>query len=332
MVAAAAMACCFALAAQAQPAARAMTSLKDHPDWVRVPGAWVRPDCVHEIPNGAKVEENGDITLAGAVVTHYDRCPEMPISTRDRSGDGQNPNQGTPSPCSSECSGWVEEVEASFSLPSNDNVNVIESYWTVPQPPSENGALIFLWNGLEPSNGAEVMQTVLQWGNSIASGNGGNYWLIACWVVGNTGVFYNTGFKVDSGDVIIGAIYQTSSKYSFVQISFDRWGYEYTDGYEISGYDVNKGIGTEMGHALTGVQWTNAYAGVLEVNNFSSCAQLPSSGAEFSHNLVTHGYPNPESIAVVWTGYVLNYSGYGGPACNYETSVNSSENLNYLLY
>jgi hypothetical protein len=42
--------------------------LKGHPGWVLVPGEAIRPDCVHEIPKGAQVEDNGDITETGGLV------------------------------------------------------------------------------------------------------------------------------------------------------------------------------------------------------------------------------------------------------------------------
>src|SRR6516225_7745358 len=62
-------------------------SLSNHPGWVQAPGMLIRPDCVHEIPKGARVEVKGDtvtgdITLGGATVAHYEPCPEAPVITR----------------------------------------------------------------------------------------------------------------------------------------------------------------------------------------------------------------------------------------------------------
>jgi hypothetical protein len=34
--------------------------LTDHAGWVQIPGELIRPDCVHEIPNGATVEVEVD--------------------------------------------------------------------------------------------------------------------------------------------------------------------------------------------------------------------------------------------------------------------------------
>src|SRR5215472_16747121 len=71
----------FATAARAQ-SGPPIVSLKDHPGWVQVPGALVRPDCVFEVPNEAQVGDNGDIIVNGALWAHYDDCPEAPVLTR----------------------------------------------------------------------------------------------------------------------------------------------------------------------------------------------------------------------------------------------------------
>jgi len=113
-----AIAFCLSPAAQAQPAS---VSLKDHPGWVQIPGALIRPDCVHEIPNGAEVEENGDITSEGSIVAHYDACPEAPISTRPRHGAVP---QYTDEPGTG--NGWIEAVQEEVSLSGGDNIDKIE--------------------------------------------------------------------------------------------------------------------------------------------------------------------------------------------------------------
>ena len=51
----------------------------EHPGWVQVPGALTSPDCVHQIPSGATVDESdgptaGDVTLNGKLIAHYDTC------------------------------------------------------------------------------------------------------------------------------------------------------------------------------------------------------------------------------------------------------------------
>ena len=72
----------------------------DQSRWVQIPGELIRPDCVHAVPKGAMVEVaddghiTGDVTLNGALIAHYDPCPEKPVITRPSAGDresGQSP-------------------------------------------------------------------------------------------------------------------------------------------------------------------------------------------------------------------------------------------------
>jgi hypothetical protein len=186
---------CLASAAQAQQSDEASVSLKAHPGWVQVPGALIRPDCVHEVPLGAKVGANGDVTLAGAVVAHYDACPEQPVTTRPRQGVIPKyidaPGTGN---------GWVEAVQWEVPLSSGDNIDVLTGRWIVPKNPSANGGLIYIFNGIEPTTENLILQPVLQWGATTAGGLiGGNYWTIASWLAG-TNAYHSPGERVSAGE------------------------------------------------------------------------------------------------------------------------------------
>src|ERR1700690_589366 len=154
--------CSIALA-QTNPGQVSMDQRRDHPGWVQIPGEFIRPDCVHEIPNGGKVEVHADqitvdVTLNGALIAHYDACPEEAIVTRPRAhaaGLGHTPGTGN---------GWVEADQWNVPLGSDDDIDYLAGTWTVPSYPAENGALIYLFNGIEPSSGSWILQPVLQYG------------------------------------------------------------------------------------------------------------------------------------------------------------------------
>jgi len=146
-----------------------------HPDWVQVPGQIMRADCVHEIPNGAKVvigengEPTGDVLLKGQVIAHHDTCSEAPISTKHTAS--VNKPGHTPGP---PFNGWVEDSQESVSLGSSDNIDWESGEFYVPNAPSSNGGTIFLFNGIAPTAQNWILQPVLQYGVSAAGG--GNYW------------------------------------------------------------------------------------------------------------------------------------------------------------
>jgi hypothetical protein len=111
-------------------------SLSAHPGWVQAPGMLIRPDCVHEIPKGARVDTiSGDVTLGGVKLAHYDACPEAPVITRPTGGRAPNacpPGVGC---------GWVESVQKSVPLSPGDNIDFLVGSWVVPPNPPVGGAL-----------------------------------------------------------------------------------------------------------------------------------------------------------------------------------------------
>jgi len=302
-IAALAIAFCLSPAAQAQPAS---VSLKAHPGWVQVPGALIRPDCVHEIPNGAQIEENGDITLEGSIVAHYDACPEEPISTRPYHGAVP---QYTDTPGTG--NGWVEAVQEEVSLGSGDNIDKIQGTWTVPSDPSTNGGLVYMFNGLEPTTENLIIQPVLQYGATSAGGDiGGNYWVIASWMVGKNAL-HSPGERVNPGDTIQGTINVTSVSGGKI-----NW--------EIHAKDTTSGAYSDQAVWTSGYTWNWAFSGVLEAYGITSCNDLPASHSdEFKGNTVDHGYPSFKSVSPGWFGATYPY---GGPACGFSQSVTSSYN------
>lgn len=156
-----------------------------HPGWVQVPGKLMRADCVHQIPNGAKVvvgengEPTGDVMLKGKLFAHYDACSEAPISTRHVAAETKEltASELAKGPVPS-FNGWVEDSQESLSLASSNNIDWESGEWYVPSNPSVNGGeTIFLFNGIAPTAQDWILQPVLQYGVSAAGG--GNYWAIA---------------------------------------------------------------------------------------------------------------------------------------------------------
>jgi hypothetical protein len=284
-----------------------------HPDWVQVPGGkLMRPDCVHEIPSGAKVvldEEGnptGDVTLKGAMIAHYDPCPEEPISTRHTVSEVNVPGH-VPSP---PFSGWVEDSQVDLSLSSSDNVDWEAGLWYVPSAPSANGGLIFLFNGIAPTAQNWILQPVLQYGTSAAGG--GNYWAIASWLVG-TSAYHSPLVTVKSGDELDGYTEQTATGSTL----------DYTS----EAYDLSSGKYSWISITSSGLHWTVAYEGVLEVYYVNSCSELPASGdAYFFDNSVYHGYPAYDYVSPSFTGSVFQ------SGCGDWTFVDNSSDYAYLFW
>lgn len=298
--------------AQAQSGASAATM--QHPDWVQVPGQLIRPDCVHEIPNGATVEvtndgqATGDVTLNGALIAHYDACSESAIVTRPRAHT-QNlispPGTGN---------GWVEASRWNVPLSSSDNIDYMGGTWTVPSYPLLDGALIYLFNGIEPASGSWILQPVLQFGRSPAGG--GNYWGIASWLVGSNGyVFHSPLEAVNPSDSIFG-----STGLNGVSGNTLYW--------KVGAKDETTGAYSWITAHISGQHWTWAYAGVLEAYNVSSCSNFPANGrATFNYSLVDHGFPYLDKVlGNGWKGAIYSY---GGPSCHFMVVAGSESTLDF---
>jgi hypothetical protein len=147
----------------------------------------------------------------------------------------------------------------------------------VPSNPSAADGLNYLFNGIEPTSEDYILQPVLQWGwNGYF---GGNYWVIASWLVGTSIVFYGTPEGVSPGDTLYGYTWITGE----------------SDGdfsWEVYVYDATNGANSLITADSWGLQWNWAFAGVLESYNISSCSQFPSTGYTYFSGYVYDGYPN----------------------------------------
>jgi len=296
-------------------APKSYTELKaEHPTWMQIPGKLMRPDCVHQVPSGAEVELDsngnvtGDVKMNGQLIAHYDPCPEEAIDTRFVGSQGEQvPSTGN---------GWVEASQWQLKLKSTDNIDDLAGYLHVPSSPQETGALVYLFNGIEPAGGNWIMQPVLQWGNN--GGFGGDFYVFASWLVGPFGALVSDPINVNVGDGLVGVTGQngvTDTTLSYFVTSEDNA----TNPAQLSVLQVS---------SPTSLHWVWGYAGVLEAYRVSSCSQFPSSKASnFYQTKIAHGYPafdffDPQGF------HGVQYNFTGGPKCNYSVSVSGLASKN----
>ncbi len=97
-------------------------------------------------------------------------------------------------------SGWQNET--------GNPISYFSTKWIVPpEPTSDNGQLIYLFNGIENSSFEMILQPVLQWGNSPAGG--GSFWAVSNWFVGSpeSGIaLHSELINVNPGDILQGII------------------------------------------------------------------------------------------------------------------------------
>lgn len=101
---------------------------------------------------------------------------------------------------------WI--VYSGWRNNSGHPITYFNTSWIVPPPPAtDNGQLIYLFNGIENAAFDIILQPVLQWGSSPAGG--GSFWAVTNWFVGSPGsgiALHRPLVPVNPGDVIQGLI------------------------------------------------------------------------------------------------------------------------------
>lgn len=247
-------------------------------DYTSTPGGWIHPSCIHEVPNGATIEENGDVVLNKTVVAHHEPCAHVPIRTFPSKGAATVspiPKRQTPPQGPSSYSGWVEYT--SQYAPTNEVISNIYGTMDVPTNPTQNGATLYYFQSLESTvdNNCGIIQPVLQWGVSPAGG--GNYWSVGAWWWSNSNQYHSGLTRHYTGEHIFFNIFKPGS---------GNWGIC---------------IGTTSNPQeqcitpTTSCRFNWAQPAVLEVDNgypITSCNQLSRNVANMYNIYMSHGYPS----------------------------------------
>jgi hypothetical protein len=235
------------------------------PGYVIVPGGYWHESCVHEVPNFATVDQQGNVIdkTTGKIVGNYGACAYPPIKV-----DSSHPTPASAGPLPT-LNGWVEWA---VQTPGTGNqFNALENDYHVPPAPSNYGGQTdFYFPGFQPQSNAVIIQTVLQYGPSAAGG--GNYWsLAAWWVAANGNKYYSPLYTgVQDGDLILNDIYIQSYQCNGIcSVLWNIYGEDENTQYAFGAnlyWDIDQGG-----------MWY-ATPAVLEAYNVTNCNQLPTSG------------------------------------------------------
>ena len=143
-------------------------------DFILTPHGPIHRNCVHVLEAG---EVRGIYTACSCPPTH-------PRQVRQRYP-----------------AGWIESATFTPSEP----LGSMRVKFNVPEPPAENGSLIYLFPGAQDAFGSTILQPVLQWGHNRQFG--GEHWTIACWQYSPEGhSFVSPHYIVSPGQTIFASI------------------------------------------------------------------------------------------------------------------------------
>ncbi|MEA3247669.1 MAG: hypothetical protein U9Q74_16075 [Gemmatimonadota bacterium] len=176
------------------------------------------------------------------------------------------PESGILSAPSGASSGWVEHGNSYAGADSA--IGYAHSTLIVPSNPSyyygAAGQVYYTFIGIEPSDGSNILQPVLQWGNNNAFG--GNYWSLAGWSCGSL-CYYSTPATAYAGDTLAMEIFGSSQSWFCSQTPNPQncWG--------ISVTNVTRSTGSGLNAADTRLyRW---FAAAVEMYDLSDCHQYP---------------------------------------------------------
>jgi hypothetical protein len=250
--------------------------------WVRTPYGLSYSGCVFHVPDNATVR-NGLIILPSGATRRMRPC-EYPtlayprpaktgaaghnISGHSMSGHRPTEPRTGPAvaqggPCGFAPGGDWWAASCYGAEPSW--VTSMSELYGVPANPTTDGALIFLWGGLEDGSGDTVLQDVLTWGANGTIVTNPDIWYVTPWYVWSNNSVTGPSIHVGAADTILATL--TSSACNSTGVC--TWALKATD--ETNGKSTSYSVTSTVSFDLL-------LGAVMEVPRDNGCAETPANG------------------------------------------------------
>jgi len=302
--------------------------------YVHAPGeAYVHNSCIHQVPNGSRITPDGNggkiVTLNGVEIEHDPACA-YPVYYGPHSG--RTPPSPTPTPGFGPSGGWVEYSQATAST--IDGMSYFDYMTTgsfiVPAKPDNptDSQLVFMFPSLTGSGysgGGNIVQPVLQWGETTASGTLiGSYssYVYTAWAEIEAPFYAGTPLTVSVNDTLSG----------FIELDYQYYdsegGFLVNDWY-ISATDETTGQTSYLYAADYAANIENkAQGGVLEAYDMNNCGDFPGTAAGaytvFGVASLYQAGPYWYSENSVTPAYTTTTNGYSGLSCDFDSAYSTS--------
>lgn len=283
-------------------------------DFVITPFGYFHPNCVnHLAKDDVLLQDESAIQRANGTYESIQECayPHFEADGTKVVGDVQPVGDGESQPPYIGHS-WIEYA----SIHATPNYGEVYAEWNVPPAPASNdGQVVYLFNGLEQYSGVvTIVQPVLGWNAYYPSA-----WGIASWNCCKKGtVQESTPVPVNVGDHIQGSVYNTCSKGT---TSCATWNIVIGD------FETHQESALKTSSFGQTFNW--AFGGVLEVYRITRCSDYPPvdplGGIGFYNQLVLND--QFAAITPAWT--VSNVSKGLTPQCRYGGSLPRQVTLKY---
>ncbi|HEV3379729.1 MAG TPA: hypothetical protein VG142_01885 [Trebonia sp.] len=245
--------------------------------WVRTPYGLSYTGCVIHVSGTATVR-NGLITEPSGATRQLKPCeyPTLAYPASHQAGaiepsaSGQgttNPATGRVAPAAGPCyfgTGGDWWAASCYGTGSNWVTSMSEEY-AVPTDPAQDGALIFLWGGLEDGAGDTVLQDVLTWGANGSIVTNPNIWYVTPWYVWSNNSVVGSSIHVAPADTIVATLTASDCNSG----GDCTWLLSATD--ETNGLSTSYTVGS-------GVSFDLLLGAVMEVPTADGCVETPANG------------------------------------------------------
>lgn len=326
----------LATASAPQTTGAALENSRPPAGYVRIPGGFVHPSCLRQVPNGALIDGDNNVhDAAGSLISHLSPCSHGIVPVVEQNVPAEKSRavitSGGATPAQPGVGGYIEQ--AFQSVPAGASTwNNVQAMVSVPTQGGVDGETHYYWNGLYNGNTHDFVQPVLQWGPSDGPG-GGDYWAIVSWAwVGNTPVTSPLA-AVNPGDTLILGISLTGVRTHVwhCTLTAGRWGYPcyYTNDYTwlIKAVDLDTNASSNFSYTSRFANYDGlprAYAAVYEGANLRSC---PPASVTFSLiQLFSNRISDPDPTSQYWQTYApfTSVATISFPSCFYGVEVGTS--------
>jgi hypothetical protein len=235
--------------------------------------------CLHEVPTGATIDEDNNVTKNGAFLKHLAPCNYKPKSTTATGAALLSAGGSDPGPCppgTKVCwNAWVEGRAPTNAWGQNWFTG-FDVDWRVPHNPTNaSSQLLYYFPGLQGNT--RIIQPVLQYGAGPAGGG-------AYWSMGNFYVWTTAGGAMNMVNSPLVRVSQSDIIHGEMASFFNSCTSDGKCGWEIS-FTVNGGNFQSLDILTTPERFWRADKAVLESYGVTSCDQYPNENAAQFYNV-----------------------------------------------
>jgi len=256
--------------------------------WVSTPSGLSYTGCVFRVPDHATVK-NGLITLPSGAKHQLKPCEYPTLATPGsakasvaepsaiRPGPTEATTGGT-APVGQACvwpTGGVWWAASCYESQPDWATSMTQEYG-VPTDPAKDGALIFIWGGMEDASGDTLLQDVLTWGANGTIVTNPNIWYVTPWYLWSNNSVIGASIHVGVADTIVTGLTASNCNSS----GACTWA--------LTADDTTNGRSTSY-TITSGVSFQLIMGSVLEIPGNNACDELPTNGHAAFRDLVLVG-------------------------------------------